>query len=308
LGGQKIAPAAIVALKQALTAIYWYRDDLRSFLTTSIDDPRILSRINWAEVKRQIVADVVDRMAANQSVYRDQLIHLMLEVVRIDDFSHLARLEGGAAKVQGAKGAVAALGKLVEAHGDILHERHKSEERRAAARERSRTTQGIQQRLTELKNRYMSLLSSDHQQRGFILEKLLTDLFDLFDLDPRASFRVIGEQIDGAFTFESVDYLFEGKWHADLIGAAHLDALSGKLSRKLDNALGLFLSINGFSSDGISAYSSGGRRLIVLMDGADLMAVLEDRVRLPELLRRKRRHASQTGNIFLPIAEILAGR
>jgi hypothetical protein len=308
LPGQKIAPAAIVALKRALTAVYWYRDDLRSFLTTSLDDPRILSRVNWSEVKRQVVADVVDRMSANQSAYGDQLIDLMLEVARIDDFSHLARLEDGASKVRAAKEAVTALRSLVEADGDILRERSKSEERRANARERSRATQDIQQKLAELRDRYMSLLPSDHQQRGFILEKLLSELFNLFDLDPRASFRVIGEQIDGAFTFDSVDYLFEAKWHNDLIGAAHLDALSGKLNRKLDNALGLFLSISGFSADGIAAYSSGGRRLIVLMDGADLMAVLEDRVRLPELLRRKRRHASQTGNIFLPIAEILAGR
>jgi hypothetical protein len=308
LSGQKIAPAAIVALKRALTAIYWYKEDLQSFLTTSLDDPRILSRINWSDVKRQIVSDVIDRMAANQAMYSDQLIHLMLEVVKIDDFSHLARLEDGQSKVRVAKEAVTALKTLVEAHEDILHDRRKSEERRAAARERSDATAGIQHKLTELRNKYLSLLPSDHQRRGFILEKILIELFELFDLDPHASFRVVGEQIDGAFTFESIDYLFEGKWHNEPVGSAHLHVLSGKLSGKLDNALGLFLSINGFSTDGIAAYSLGGRRLILLMDGMDLMAVLEERITLPELLRRKRRHASQTGNIFLPIAEILAGR
>jgi hypothetical protein len=133
-------------------------------------------------------------------------------------------------------------------------------------------------------------------------------LFELFDLDPRASFKVTGEQIDGAFTFDSTDYLFEGKWHADPIGAASLDSLTGKVNRKLDNALGLFLSINGFSPDGITAYTSSGRRPLILMDGADLMAVLEDRIKLPDLLLRKRRHASQTGNVFFSVAEILAGR
>lgn len=56
----------------------------------------------------------------------------------------------------------------------------------------------------------MSLISADHQQRGYILERLLAELFELFDLDPRASFRVTGEQIDGAFTFDSTNYLFEG--------------------------------------------------------------------------------------------------
>lgn len=42
-----------------------------------------------------------------------------------------------------------------------------------------------------------------------------------------------------------------------------------------------------------------------LMDGADLMAVLDQRIELPELLRRKRREASQTGNIYLRVQDIL---
>jgi len=33
-----IAPAAINALKEALTSIYWYKSDLRSFLTNTISD------------------------------------------------------------------------------------------------------------------------------------------------------------------------------------------------------------------------------------------------------------------------------
>jgi hypothetical protein len=33
--------------------------------------------------------------------------------------------------------------------------------------------------------------------------------------------------------------------------------VAGKLGRKLDNTLGLFLSINGFSEDGVKAHSSG---------------------------------------------------
>lgn len=37
----------------------------------------------------------------------------------------------------------------------------------------------------------------------------------------------------------------------------------------------------------------------------DLMAVLEARIDLIQLLLRKRRHASQTGNIYLRIHEIL---
>ena len=149
------------------------------------------------------------------------------------------------------------------------------------------------------------MLASDNpQQRGFKLEKILRALFDVFDLDPKASFRITGEQLDGAFTFDATDYLLEAKWQKDLISADDLDVLAGKLSRKLENTLGLFLSINGYTPDGVAAHSSG-RRLLILMDGSDLMAVLEGRIDLIQLLLRKRREASQKGNIYLKIHEIL---
>lgn len=44
---------------------------------------------------------------------------------------------------------------------------------------------------------------------------------------------------------------------------------------------------------------------MLLMDGADLMAVLEGRIDFVTLLIRKRRHAAQTGNVYLRINEIL---
>jgi hypothetical protein len=43
------------------------------------------------------------------------------------------------------------------------------------------------------------------------------------------------------------------------------------------------------------------------MDGAHLMGVLEERIDLVSLLIRLRRHASETGNIYLPLHEILRG-
>lgn len=131
------------------------------------------------------------------------------------------------------------------------------------------------------------------------------DTFELFDLDPKASFRVRSEQIDGSFTFEGTDYLFEAKWEDTPTSRGELDEFGAKVSRKLENTLGLFLSINGFSDNVISALSGIGAP-IILMDGADLMAVLEGRIDLVTMLLRKRRHASQTGEIYLPVHELLS--
>src|SRR5262249_13903839 len=101
------------------------------------------------------------------------------------------------------------------------------------------------------------VVSANVQGRGFELERAMYDLFELFDLDPKASFRNTGEQIDGAFSFEGTEYLFEAKWQQELVNAADLDSFGSKVRRKLENTLGVFLSINGFSQDGVAAHSAG---------------------------------------------------
>jgi hypothetical protein len=147
------------------------------------------------------------------------------------------------------------------------------------------------------------VLSKDTQGRGYDLERIMYDIFELFDLDPKASFKNTGEQIDGAFSLQGTDYLFEAKWEKIPISIGDLDGFSGKVNRKLDNTLGLFLSINGFSPEAISLHSSS-RPSIILMHGADLMAVLEEQIDFVTLIVRKRRHAAQTGNIYLPISDM----
>lgn len=294
-----------MALKEALTNLYWYKGDLRSFLTSTLSNPILISRLDWGDYKRNIVGQLVDYLEQRQDEYQADLLRLMTEVARVDDFSHLERLEGGKEKADAAQAAVKALRKLAVAHEALFEQQKEQEERRRRAHEGLLRTSAVRDKLEELRVEYFALLSSaEPQRRGYRLEKIIRALFELFDLDPRASFKIVGEQIDGAFTFEATDYLFEGKWQQEPVGAADLDVLAGKLSRKLDNTLGLFLSINGFSEDGVRTHSSG-RRLMLLTDGSDLMAVLEGRIDLIQLLLRKRREASQTGNIYLRIHEIL---
>ena len=305
---KRIAPAAINALKEALTNIYWYKSDLRSFIMNTVSDTNILVKLDWNDYKRNIVTLLVNYLARNQDIYRNDLLRLMSEVIKIEDFSHLSRLEDGAEKVRKAKESVNALRTLVKDHFDLIEKQRINEEQRKAAYEKMLRNQGVRDRLKEIEKDYLELISSTNpQQRGFALERVLRDLFTLFDLDPKASFRIVGEQIDGAFTFDNTDYILEAKWQQEPVGTQKLDTLHSKLTRTtLENTLGLFLSINGYSNDAVKAHSSG-RRLMILMDGSHLMAVIEGRIDLMQLLLRMRRHASQTGNIYLRIHEIMVG-
>ena len=302
---KKISSGAIVALKEALTCLYWYKSDLRTFLTSCLTDPRILSTLDWGDYKRNIVSNLIDRLDRNQEMFQTDLLRLLTEVARISDFSHLRRLEDGDQKAERAEAAVCALRELVDVHETTLEEQHRIEERRRKTHENLLAKTAVQEKLQEMQKEYSLLVTSDDpHKRGYRLERIIRELFELFDLDPKASFKIVGEQIDGAFTFEGTDYLFEAKWQQNLVGAADLDSLAGKLGRKLDNTLGLYLSINGFSEDGIKAHAAG-RRLILLMDGRDLMAVIDGHIDLVQLLMRKRRHASRTGDIYLRIDKIL---
>lgn len=56
------------------------------------------------------------------------------------------------------------------------------------------------QQLQQLKDDFFQLAADhDRNRAGLALETLLNRLFEIFDLQPRQPFRVVGEQIDGSF-------------------------------------------------------------------------------------------------------------
>jgi hypothetical protein len=300
---KRINQSALFALREALAVIYWFKPDLEAFVGATVPAHEILARLNFSDTKRVVAAELVNLLAADQDKYMQVLLELMGEVAAFDDFSHLARLEDGRMKVDQAQRAVANLRKQYEGHAIIRAEREAAEERRRARRESGDRVRADREKLSEFQQRAMALLSEDRQKRGYELEILLRDLFDLFDLDPKASFKIVGEQIDGAFTFEGIDYLLEARWQEEQVDPAALDVFDGKIRRKLENTLGLFVAVNGFSDTAIGNHSRS-RPTMILMDGSDLWAVLEARVALTEMLRRKRRHAAQTGEILFRISGV----
>ena len=49
---RQLPPASIQSLKEALTRVYWYKSNLRSFLSQCLSDPAVLSQLNWSDYKR----------------------------------------------------------------------------------------------------------------------------------------------------------------------------------------------------------------------------------------------------------------
>jgi hypothetical protein len=75
--------------------------------------------------------------------------------------------------------------------------------------------------------------SSAKQARGFAFERLLIQLFALDEMEPRAGYRPVGEQIDGSIYLDGRVYLLEAKWHADPLPVSTLYQFKGKVDGKL---------------------------------------------------------------------------
>ena len=159
-------------------------------------------------------------------------------------------------------------------------------------------------RLENLKEELFQLtMMGDRQQAGLALEKVLNETFNLFGLEPRSAFRVVGEQIDGSVLLDYETYLLEAKWTQHRTREDEMLVLRGKIEGKSAFTRGMFLSINGFSDDAIEAITKGKVPTFFLIDGFDLKTVLEGTIALPELLRYKIRRLAEEGSVFVRYPE-----
>jgi restriction endonuclease Mrr len=133
-----------------------------------------------------------------------------------------------------------------------------------------------EQLANDLLTKLMDVSKLEPQPRGFAFEKFLKELFDACGLSGRASFRLVGEQIDGSFEMNGETYLLEAKWTNKQVGASDLRSFNAKVEDKASWSRGLFISNSGFSEDGLQAFGSG--KSLICVDGLDLRALLKIRI------------------------------
>lgn len=170
-------------------------------------------------------------------------------------------------------------------------------ERRAAQdAERQQPTTTLEQLRTE----YLDLLANktSRQQRGYALERILAELSRLSRLETTEAFRVNGEQIDGAVKFDGEHYLIEAKWQERTASNEPVYQFAGKVSGKLYGR-GLFISVNGFSSEVVRSLVMGKEIQTLFIDGEDLILVLEGHLTLRDMIDRKVKAAQTKGLIYV---------
>jgi hypothetical protein len=93
--------------------------------------------------------------------------------------------------------------------------------------------------------------------------------------------------------------LVELKFTASQAVAPDIDSLRSKVDDKADNTMGIMVSISGYSTVAISQ-ASGRKTTLLLLDAMHLYLFLSGALSLTDVLGRVRRHASQTGEAYLP--------
>ena len=288
------------ALIQAFGKAFWLKDALRSLLL-STGVPRELYDRYSSEAKFKIGRHILSELDA----MGDEGWSIQRRIVT--DLSNLRGLPDQS--VEDKKSAKETLDylKLLATAQKLVTDEEKSgaqqkaqdaQRRQAALAERAQKTE-------ELRRSFYAMVQSrdDPQDRGYGLEELLADLFDIHEIPYRRPYRTSSEQIDGHFKFEDFDYLVEARWRSGPPTAPDLTAFKAKVDKKFQSTRGLFFSIIPFRPDVLAYVTQSATSNILVMDGQDLILILEGQISLTDALELKIRKAAQEGIIYFPLSQ-----
>jgi len=202
--------------------------------------------------------------------------------------------------------ALRKLKKVVHEHDLGVEEDRTMAVKRAVGTQRMTEEERDRKRqISELQGVFVELTNNDNPQvRGYGLEDVLKELFALYEIRYRKSYRADGEQIDGFFNFGGFDYLVEARWRKTQPSLGDLLAFKGKVDRKIESTRGVVVSLSGFRNDVVERLRQARPANLVLIDGYDLNLILEGRVSLIDALQHKTDIAAQEGVVYFSLAQL----
>jgi restriction endonuclease Mrr len=298
----KLHPHLVELVYDTLLKSYWRKDALKAFLRRMSVSASALSQLETTDTKRvwlDRLFPLLEATPTGQSIILD----IAKALCRQTTFPDLMKWEDAVQKIEEASRAVEILKSYMNLQDEASErEQEQNERRKRSAAEQSKAVRALTD-LANLKCRLESLTSQlGTQQAGYDFQKWLYDLLDYEDIDNRRPYVAGGRQIDGSLTLDGTTYLVEAKYTGDQSSAPDIDSLKSKVDSKADNTMGVFISISGYSSVAKDVASSAKSPLL-LLDHNHLYMVLNGISTMKEVIQRVRRHSSQTGRAYLPVAE-----
>jgi hypothetical protein len=285
---------------QVCGSAFYYRSRVKGvFLSAGVpatmydryDDPNQSKFL----IARQIFADLDQKGEPGTAI--------QLRIV--EELSLLRGPDPNAQDGRSGAAAIARLKKAIDEYHVVLSGERAAVAERARRQEIRMAAQASKaQRLAELRARYIALregAAGTPQRRGYALEDLFGDLFQLYEIDHRRSYRTPTEQIDASFRFSGFSYLLEARWRKRPPDQGDLADLKRKLDTKLESVRGLFVSVAGFEPEVVNRFPWGGRTNVILWSGLDLALIFET-WSFPEALEEKIRRAEQEGEIYYELS------
>lgn len=287
----------IEAMVQCFGRCFHYKDLVAAFMLSAgvsrqlVDKYRDQAKFVWA---RRVLTEL-GQVEAGHVIQRRVLMEFM-KVRNVPD--------AGVADPSAGLDALRKLKQLaVDRNLAVKKEKASRQKREDAAAKSAALVQERAGKLAQLRDVFFAeATTSDRQHAGYAVEDILVDLFSLFEIEYRKSYRTDTQQIDGHFRFDGFDYLVEAKWRRDRPTEQEIGGFKQKVDSKLESTRGLFVSIEGFRPEVVCEFDGRGAN-IIFMDGADLTCILEGHFDLRDALRLKIDKAAQYGRSFAPLTE-----
>ncbi len=288
------------AIVQCFGRCFHYKDGVAAFLRSGgvrrelIDKYREHAKFVWA---RKVLADLSETEEGCQTQRR-----ILTNLCNLRDLPDRDVPDRDA-----GLGALRSLKELA-LQRDLIVRKQKAKERDNVriAEERDRLVQERAAKLVKLRDQFAAAVTGDDRQAaGYSLEDLLVELFSLFEIDYRKSYRTPTgtQQIDGQFTFEGFHYLVEAKWRKDMPTEQEIGGFKHKVDGKLESTRGLYVSVQGYRREVIEQFNGKGFN-IILVDGSHLIHVLEGRIDLRDLLKFVIDKAAQEGVVYSDVSTL----
>lgn len=298
----RLTPYYIDLVYDACLKSFWRKKALSKFLRQCSVSELFISSWGLGETKR----DVLDRLFAQLPKTdrgRSGLLRIATCLMDQESFPDLLNWEDSAQKIKDAHDAVSRLRVYHSQQQEELQSEEEKTRSKDEFRKRQEQVTRSQQSIQKLNERLNELGKRlGEQQAGYAFQGWFYDLLDFSEIANRRPYVHSGRQIDGSLTFSGTTCLVELKFTAEQAGAPDIDTFFKKVTTKADNTMGVMFSISGYSSVARQE-ASGERTPILLLDHSHLYLILGGIMGFGDVIDRIRRHASQTGEAYLPASE-----
>ncbi len=294
-------------MKGCILSIFWPKKDIIDFFkNASCTSKELIMESEYKELPRAKIVDIVfSNLEKRSDLGIGQFRAMLKQLTEWDYFDPYYFKKLNKLDEDEAKKNITHLKQLQE----IRDYKIKQERQRQDELERKRKDISIS--INELKDTFLNLFSGkdqdgnkiNNQRRGYLFEEFLRKLFLNEKIEVTGPFKITGEQIDGAIKYEGEHYIIEAKWHDKWSASDSLYPFAAKVEGKMYGR-GIFISINGFSSDAVQALVTGKALRTILVDGGDLVPITEGMYTLRELLDGKIKAAQTMGRIYVDATDL----